>query len=364
MPREAVGMSALTPVAGERGDDASSRSAPPPGRPTLESVAARAKVSRATASRALRGDPKVSEQARQAVLDAAEQLSYSVNRAARALVTNRSDSLAFLVAETEDRFFADPYFLGMLRGAQAETALAGLQLVFVVASTPEDLDHFADYARAGHVDGVLLISLHGDDSLPQGLERRGVPTVLNGRPMSGDESLYFVDADNVGGGQLATRTLIERGRERIATITGPLDMCAGLDRLEGYRRALLAAGWRPDESRVLTGDFSVDGGTRAMHRLLDADPDIDAVFAASDLTALGAIRALAQRGRKVPGDVAVVGYDDVLSAAMANPPLTTVRQPIDDLGRTMARVLLDRLAGLQPSRATMLPVDMVIRASA
>lgn len=334
------------------------------GRPTLEVVAARAGVSRATASRVLRGSGRVSPQAREAVLQAAQDVSYSVNRAARALATKRTDSVAFLVAETGDRFFNDPYFLGMLRGAQSETAARGQQLVFAFAYSKDDLAHFADYAGGGHVDGVLLVSLHGNDELPLGLESRGVPTVLNGRPMFAESELYYVDADNVAGGTLATRTLIERGRTRIATITGPLDMCAGLDRLEGYRSAIAAAGQPVDEARIATADFSIEGGMRAMHALLDADPTIDGVFAASDLTALGAIRALAQRGCSVPGDVAVVGFDDVLAAAMATPPLTTVRQPIDDLGRTMARVLLDRIAGLDVRRATVLPVDVVVRASA
>ena len=334
------------------------------GRPTLEVVAAQAGVSRATASRVLRGSGRVSPEAREAVLRAAQEVSYSVNRAARALATKRTDSVAFLVAETEDRFFNDPYFLGMLRGAQAETAARGLQLVFAFAHTKDDLAHFADYAVGGHVDGVLLVSLHGDDELPLSLEARGVPTVLNGRPMDPGTGLYYVDADNVTGGTLATRTLIERGRRHIATITGPLDMCAGLDRLTGYRAALAAAGHPLAEFRIATADFSIEGGMRAMHQLLDADATIDGVFAASDLTALGAIRALLQRGRTVPGDVAVVGFDDVLAAAMATPPLTTVRQPIDDLGHTMARVLLDRVGGVDVQRETVLPVDLVVRASA
>jgi DNA-binding LacI/PurR family transcriptional regulator len=335
-----------------------------PPRPTLEVVAALARVSRATASRVLRGDPRVREETREAVLRAAGEVSYTVNRAARSLVTNRTDSVAFLVAENEDRFFSDPYFLGMLRGAQAETARVGLQLVFVVASTPEELTHFENYARAGHVDGVLLISLHGDDLLPQHLESMRVPTVLNGRPMSGDDSIYYVDSDNVGGGRAATRVLIERGAKRIATITGPLDMCAGLDRLRGFRDEMQAAGLTPEDRHVVAGDFTVAGGTRAMLTLLDADPDIDAVFAASDLTALGAIHALTDRGLAVPNDVAVVGFDDVLGAEVANPPLTTVHQPIDELGRTMARVLFDRISGTATSRVSVLPVHVVPRRSA
>jgi DNA-binding LacI/PurR family transcriptional regulator len=334
------------------------------GRPTLEVVAARAGVSRATASRVLRGATNVSEQARTAVLQAAGELSYSVNRAARSLVTRRSDSIAFLVAENEDRFFRDPYFLGILRGAQAEVAAAGLQLMFAVASTRAEVAQFETYAVGGHVDGVLLVSLHGNDHLPQHLEHQGVPTVLNGRPMAHHSRLYYVDADNHAGGLRATQALIDAGRRRIATITGPIDMCAGQDRLAGYREALEAAGLPFDEQLVAHGDFSVEGGARAMAQLLDACPDIDGVFAASDLTALGAIDLLAARGIEVPARTAVVGFDDVREASLSRPPLTTVRQPIEQLGRTMARVLLDRLGGRPTERGTVLPIELVQRASA
>jgi DNA-binding LacI/PurR family transcriptional regulator len=335
-----------------------------PTRPTLEVVAARAGVSRATASRVLRGASNVSDAARDAVLKAAGEVSYTVNRAARALVTRRSDSIAFLVAEDEHRMFTDPYFLGILRGAQAEIAAAGLQLMFVVASTPTDIAHFEQYASGGHVDGVLLISLHGDDALPQHLEAIGMPTVLNGRPLGENPAIYSVDSDNVDGARIATELLIARGAQRIATISGPLDMCAGQDRLAGYKAALCSAGRTPIDRHIAEGDFSVDGGARAMAALLDADPQIDAVFAASDLTALGAMQTLSERGRAVPADVAVVGFDDVREAQLATPPLTTIRQPIDELGRTMARVLLARVAGTEAKLTTVLPVEVVRRDSA
>ena len=343
------------------------------GRPTLEVVAERAGVSRATASRVLRGASNVSAQARDAVLRAADELAYTVNRAARSLVTRRSDSIAFLVAEDEDRLFSDPYVAKILRGAHREIAAAGLQLVFVIASDPADVAQFEQYARSGHVDGVLLISLHGDDRLPQQLEAAGVPTVLNGRPLSGDPSLFYVDSDNVAGGATATQALLDGGRRRIATITGPLDMSAGQDRLAGYRRALQTGGVAADDRMIVTGDFTAEGGARAMTELLDRGVGFDGLFAASDLTALGAIRVLTERGRTVPEEVAVVGFDDVREASLATPPLTTVRQPIEELGTTMARTLLRRLGGTPEAgeaagdvaeRATVLPVELIRRLSA
>ncbi|MDQ2837665.1 MAG: LacI family transcriptional regulator [Actinomycetota bacterium] len=332
--------------------------------PTLEEVAARAGVSRATASRVLRGASNVSEQARTAVLDAAAEVAYAPNRAARALVTGRSDSVAFLVAETEDRLFSDPFFLGMLRGAQTEIANAGLQLVFTVASTDSEHTRFLHYAAGGHVDGVLVLSLHGRDQLPQELESQHVPTVLSGRPLNEADQLFFVDSDNRGGAAMATDYLIGSGRRRIATITGPQDMCAGQDRLSGYRRALREADRPAGDELVAHGRFSIASGQAAMADLLAAEPAIDAVFAASDLTAIGAMRAIEATGRRVFDDVAVVGFDDIGDAELAHPALTTVRQPIAEMGKAMATRLLQRIAGESAPLQTILPVELIRRATA
>jgi len=333
--------------------------------PTLEEVAARAGVSRATASRVLRGDSKVSDRARDLVLAAAQEIAYVPNLAARTLVTGRSESVAFLVEETEERMFSEPFFLGMLRSAQETVTAAGLQLVFTVANRSEDQDRFVAYASGGHVDGVLLLSLHGKDELPQRLESLGVPTVLSGRPLSGGRRLWYVDADNVGGGELATAHLLESGRTRVATVAGPLDMCAGQDRLAGYRAAVEASGGRYDESLVSVGDFTAAGGYAAALRLLEKRPDVDGIFAASDLAAIGVIRALRERGRRVADDVAVIGFDDIPAAAEQQPALSTVKQPIAALGTAMTRLLLNRIDGRRGlTRRTVLPVELVLRDTA
>jgi DNA-binding LacI/PurR family transcriptional regulator len=336
----------------------------PDSRPTLEIVAARAGVSRATASRVLRGSSNVSAAARDAVLRAADEMAYTVNRAARSLVTRRSDSIAFLVAENEERMFGDPYFLAVLRGAQAEAAASGMQLVFAIASTAAEAQQFIHFVSGGHVDGVLLVSMHGDDLLAQRLEHVGVPTVLNGRPFRGDTGLFSVDADNVSGSRAATELLLAGGASKVATITGPLDMCAGQDRLAGYRQALRDAGLAFHESWAAAGDFTVEGGASAMSALLAAEPALDGVFVASDLMALGAMRTLAEQGRRVPDDVAVIGFDDLREAQHTAPPLSTIRQPLDQLGRTMTRVLLARIGGDEVAQRTVLPIELVRRASA
>jgi DNA-binding LacI/PurR family transcriptional regulator len=191
--------------------------------------------------------------------------------------------------------------------------------------------------------------------------------VVSGRPLSGDTSLFYVDADNVAGGEMATELLLSSGHEVVATVAGPLDMCAGQDRLAGYRRALEARGQVYDELLVASGEFTTEGGYASMNRILARRPDVEAVFAASDLAAIGAIRALEERGRTVgrgAGDVAVVGFDDIRDAALQRPALTTIRQPVAELGATMSRRLLERLDGKKPPHGTVLPVELVERETA
>jgi len=215
----------------------------------------------------------------------------------------------------------------------------------------------------GHVDGVLLASLHGDDPLPATLERAGVPAVLVGRP-TGPTSVSYVDADNRGGARAAVAHLASRGRRRIATITGPLDMGVGLDRLDGYRDGLAAAGLAADPGLVEPGDFTEEGGAAATARLLERPgPPVGAIFAASDLMAAGALRALRAAGRRVPGDVAVVGFEDSAVARYAQPPLTSVRQPIEELGRQATRLLLARMGGEAGGMHLILDTELVVRAS-
>jgi DNA-binding LacI/PurR family transcriptional regulator len=331
--------------------------------PTLEQVAALAGVSRATVSRVVNGSPKVSPVVRAQVERAVAKLGYVPNRAARSLVTRRADSVALVASEPHARFFSEPFFAGMVRGVSAALAETGVQLLLLIAQGLPDRQRLQRYVVGGHVDGVLLASLHGDDPLPGALERAGVPAVLVGRP-AGPVPASYVDADNRGGAGKAVEHLVRRGRRRIATITGPLDMGVGLDRLEGYRDGLTAAGLAADEDLVEPGDFTEEGGAAAMARLLARPgPPVDAVFAASDLMAAGALRALRAAGRRVPEDVAVVGFEDSAVARYAQPPLTTVRQPIEEMGRQATRMLLAKIAGETGGMHLILDVDLVERAS-
>jgi DNA-binding LacI/PurR family transcriptional regulator len=333
-------------------------------RPTLEAVARRAGVSRATVSRVVNGSPTVAAPIRDAVNRAVEELGYVPNQAARSLVTQRTESIALILPETASRVFSDDmFFPGVIRGVSGELEAADKQFVLMMAGSSASHDRVERYATAGHVDGVLFASMHGADPLPGKLARRGIPVVCNGRPMSPPETpVPYVDVDQLGGVAAAMQHLVHSGRRRIATIAGPQDMIAGVDRLAGYRAAMRSAGLT---EHVAFGDFTRDSGVRATRELLARDPDLDAVFVASDMMAHGALQALKDAGRRVPSDVAVVGFDDFEISRYSEPPLTTVRQPILEIGRTMARIILDMIDGKPdvPS-AVELPTELIVRASA
>jgi DNA-binding LacI/PurR family transcriptional regulator len=331
--------------------------------PTLKEVAEAAGVSRATASRVFTDSPRVSHQARRAVEHAARRLGYVPNRAARSLRTGRTGSVALVIPEPTPRLFGDPHFARVVRGISEGLSAEDLQLVLLVPQSAADEQRLERYLAAGHVDGALLISLHGHDPLPARLVERRLPVVIGGRPPV-EGSVSHVDVDNVGGARAAVRHLAEQGRRTIATITGPLDMPAAQDRLEGYRTALQQAGLAGGEGLEEPGDFSHEGGIQAMRTLLERRMDLDAVFAASDLMAAGALQVLRETGRGVPDDVAMVGFDDSPFAASTVPPLSSVRQPIEEWGREMTRLLLSEIESDRPVvRRVVLATELVVRES-
>ncbi|HEY0118795.1 MAG TPA: LacI family DNA-binding transcriptional regulator [Cellulomonas sp.] len=332
---------------------------------TLEEVAARAGVSRSTASRAINGGLRVSPEALAAVERAVADLGYTPNRAARSLVTRRTDSIALVVPEPDERVLTDPFFAGVLSGVSASLADSDIQVVLVIAR-PGQAQRTARYLRNGHVDGAIVVSHHRDDELDRTLAGVHLPSVFVGRPLAAngeaDLGLQYVDSDNVEGGRLATQRLIGLGRRRIATIAGPQDMSAGVDRLIGWRAAMRDAGLTDDA--VVYGDFTIAGGAGATRLLLQAHPDLDGIFVASDLMASGALTVLAESGRTVPDDVAVVGYDNSAIAASTTPPLTSVVQPVVAMARAAGLRLLDQLQGAAPSAPLIFAPELVVRASA
>ncbi|MFI9155017.1 LacI family DNA-binding transcriptional regulator [Streptomyces sp. NPDC053367] len=332
-------------------------------RPTLEAVAARAGVSRATASRVVNGGAGVRPALVDRVRLAVEELGYVPNHAARSLVTRRNGAVAVIIAEPEFRVFSDPFFEQQVRGISRELTAHDAQLVLLWAEGTGDHERIARYLGGGHVDGALAFSLH-DDRLPELIARTGVPAVLGGRPAAGEGlNVPYVDCDNRGGAREAVRHLVSLGRRHIAHIAGPRDQTSAMDRIRGYRDVLVDA----DPLLLCQGDFTEESGARAMAELLDRCPATDAVFASNDAMALGALRTLRERKVRVPEDVAVVGFDDMPAVVRAaEPPLTTVRQDIEGMGRIMVKLLmrlLDSPGGDVPA-SVITPTTLVRRVSA
>jgi len=309
----------------------------------------------------INGSPLVSARIRESVEQAIAKLGYVPNRAARSLVMRRTDSIALVIREPDATVLADPYLANIVLATSQALAGTGIQLILMNAQNDAEHARLSDYVRGGHFDGVLLASMHGNDPLPGILVHSAVPTVVGGRPASRVGGLTYVDVDNVGGAQLATERLVGAGRRRVATIAGPPDMTAAADRLAGYRQALPGSA---GDGLVAHGRFTLASGEQAMASLLQRDPELDAVFVANDLMAVGALRALRAAGRRVPEDVAVIGFDDIELAAHTEPPLTTVHQPVAEQARTMTELLLTQIGGAPACAPVVLPTHLVERATA
>ncbi|MGW4061452.1 LacI family DNA-binding transcriptional regulator [Amycolatopsis sp. NPDC004747] len=331
-------------------------------RPTLADVARAAGVSSATASRVLNGFPQVRDQTRRQVEQAVRALGYVRQRAARAGEGQRTGTVAVVLCEDGLRLFSDPFFGRIMGGIDRTFTAAGMQVVLLMMQAAAQ-DTTLRYLGGGHVDGALFVSTHA--RCAAALSRADFPVVSAGRPMVPDPTRYtYVDVDNRGGAEAAVRHLQAAGRRRIVTVAGPKDMAPGRDRLAGYVAAISGTGV-VDPGSVAYGDFGQASGEHAMLRLLDRRPDLDAVFVASDVMAVGVLRALRRAGRRVPGDVAVVGFDNSPISRTTVPRLTTVSQPVEALGARAAGELLAVLDGTagQPRRVV-LGTTLVVRESA
>ena len=337
--------------------------------PTLDEVAARAGVGRGTVSRVVNGSPQVSATARAAVQRAIDELGYVPNRAARALVTQRTDSVALVVSESEERVFGEPFFAGIIRGINSILLETPLQMWLAMAQSKNERDRVEHHLTPQHVDGVLLMSLHGEDRLPTLLAQRGLPVVVVWPARRQSEDRWRPD-ELRGRRQRGWRP----GRRGTPPRAGPYP--GGRDRRpaghgcgpeppgSGYRGAMKEAAQPVDESAIGYGDFSEASGADAMRTLLDRHPTLDAVFCASDLMAVGAMRTLREYGRRIPTDVAVVGFEDSVLARQTDPALTTVHQPVEAMGREMARLLVAHIRGeLIPAPLVILDTHLVVRAS-
>ena len=331
-------------------------------RPTIEDVAQFAGVSRGTVSRVLNGGRNVRPAVVTLVNTAIETLGYSVNQAARNLAAGRTGSVAYVISEHQEHIFEDPNYVLFVSIFGRELRRQGRHLLLTAAEDTEEEIFVGNYLSAGHVDGALLALPHSDEPLLARLAQSRLPLVVIGRPLGYEEELSWVAIDDGAASFEVASYLVGRGYSRIATVTGPLNTSGGRDRFEGFKRALGPA-FRP--GLVAEGDWSLESGRLGAQKILARDGKVDALFAASDLMALGAMTALREAGRQVPGQVAVAGFDDSVAAGLADPPLTTMRHPVADIALEALRILDDLIEGRTSGpEHVLLPTAFVRRKSA
>jgi LacI family transcriptional regulator len=324
----------------------------------IREVARSSGVSTATVSRVLNGSTRVSEDTRRRVLEHAQALDYVPSAAARALVRRRSQLIG-VVLDTGGGHpdLQHPFFQEVLVGLKE--VLGALDYDLLLFTSAEHA--YAQRALRHRVDGVVLMS--ADTSDPETARMLAtLPAVAVDTDVSGPR-VAFVTSDNMRGASLAVRHLHELGHRRIATITGPRSHAASRERLRGFRAELRERRTPARREYVVAGDFYTESGSAAMHRLLRLREPPTAVFAASDLMAVGAIQAIRDAGLRVPHDVAVVGFDDAQAARLVEPPLTTVRQDKRGLGRAAAEKLVALVEDGGDTTPVVLPVDLVVRRS-
>jgi LacI family transcriptional regulator len=330
----------------------------------LEDIAKKAGVSRSTVSRVINNDPKVSQETRRRVLEVIEQEHFSPNPAARALVTRRSEIIGVVIPTVENIFFTDnSYFPMLLAGLGSATRRSDYAMLLWLGEVSFDDEKLIRKVSGNRlVDGLVIASLPSDHPLFRHLSAIKTPFVMVEKPIHGAELTNYVTIDNVESARAATQHLISLGRRKIAHITGHLNISDAQDRLIGYKQALTEAGLPIDPNLIYEGFFSIRAGYAGMKRLLQFAPD--ALFAAGDTIAIGALQAMHEVGARCPEDVAIVGFDDIDVATQSIPRLTTMRQPVQYKGEMAARVLIDLLEGrVQAPQHILLPTELIIRES-
>jgi DNA-binding LacI/PurR family transcriptional regulator len=330
---------------------------------TIEDIARLAKVSKSTVSRALNNSPLINPETRERIQAIAREHNFRLNAPARNLSLRQSRTIAFVapVYQSDCCSVEDLFGQELLSGIGKGLYGLGYDLL-VVHADPHDTAWAREYLGSGRVDGFILIAAKRKVGYIKTLVELGAPFIVWGNPVP-PYTHCSVNGDNVTGGRLAAQHLIGLGRQRIAFLGGIEDDLTVQHRYQGYAAALQGAGRSVAPDLVAYGDYSHTSGVEAMQRLLAQAPDLEAVFVNSDLMAIGAIEVLQQLGKRVPEDVAVVGYDDLPIAQYNNLPLTTVRQNIPLGGKLLAQNLVQHIQSGVVTNVT-LPVELVVRKSA
>ncbi|NTV35814.1 MAG: LacI family transcriptional regulator [Anaerolineaceae bacterium] len=328
---------------------------------TLEDIAQISGVSRSTVSRVINCDDNVKDKTREKVMEVIQKYNFQPNLAARGLAAGRTNIIGLVIPAAVSTIFTDPYFPLLTQGVSSACNVNDFSVMLWLAEPEYERRMVRRIIHSGLLDGVIVSSTLMEDPIIRALIESKMQFVLIGR-YPGFDSVNILDVDNETSGQDATMHLIRSGRKRVATITGPQNMIAGFDRFQGYKAALSERGIPFSPELVSEGDFSEMSGYLCMRNLLPSHPD--AVFAASDMMAIGAMRAIAESGLRVPEDIAIVGFDDLPVAKNTNPALTSIRQPITRMGSLAVETLIDRITHPdQPPRRIILATELVIRNS-
>ena len=328
---------------------------------TLEDVARVAGVSRSTVSRVINNDPLVKESTRKLVSEVIHRLNFQPNLAARGLAAGRTNVLGLVIPMGVGELFTDPFYPLFIQGVTSACAALEYSVMLWLAEPEYERRTIRQILYNGLVDGVVVASTLIDDPIVEALAERRLPFILTGRHPT-RQQVNFIDVENRCGAQQAVRHLFACGYQRVAAITGPQTVINGIDRYQGYLDVLAEQGQTLDPGLVQASRFSEEGGYLAMRALLEHHPQ--AVFAASDAIALGALRAILEAGLRVPQDIGLVGFDDIPRAASTLPALTTVRQPIQEAGAIAAQNLIELIERRRSEPCQiLLPVELVVRAS-
>lgn len=331
---------------------------------TIKDVARMAGVSVTTVSRALNGHDDVNPETRRRIQEVAEKLGYSPNIAARTLVSKKSRTLGLLLSALTRNSVKDNIVFEMLCGMNDRAAELDYDLVlFNTTPQKQRQKSYKALCKERGVDGVIMMGMRLDDPYLEEMLHAAIPCVLIDIPIERKKNIGYVMTDNVQGALEAVEHLIGLGHRHIGMINGHAQAAVSIQRLDGYRQALDQHGIPFDERYVADGAFSEDGGKDAAYRLLTAHPELTAIFCASDLMALGALQAIRSLGRRVPEDISIIGFDNIVASQYCTPGLTTVNQDKYLMGYTAAATLIDMLEGRQVQRCRKMPAELIVRAS-
>ena len=328
---------------------------------TIDLIAKSAGVSRATVSRVVNGTAKVSPEVTYAVKKAIKKYNYVPDSTARRLAGGRSGLVLLLLEETNEEFFLNPFWGQIVQGFSAKITESGMHPILLIHPKSADEESLFATLKASRVDGIAIFSWHRPLKMLEKIIDSKTAIVFGG-DLGSSKKYSYVDVDNIKGGRIATEHLISLGCKKVVTITGDLRLQSGRDRLDGYEKALINSGIKVDENLILHGDYTQSKAEELTRKLLKSKIKFDSIFAANDQSAVGAINVLLQNKISVPGKIKVIGFDDSPIAARNIPSISSIRQPIRELGAEVATTLLEILKGKEVKNKT-IDVKLVKRQS-